>query len=161
MEAESQATVQTQHAPVQPVKIKTFTRQRHYLAVFFLSFMWGTFGVDRFYLGKWGTGIVKLITLGGFGLWTIVDLIIIMGGFMRDKQGRPMVQYAEYKRFSYLTVLIFAIVLGVVVLINGIAIILAINQLFDALQNGTVPGLDALNGLNGMNGIPEDLQQYY
>jgi TM2 domain-containing membrane protein YozV len=36
-------------------KTKKFPGQRHFLAVFFLSFMWGVFGVDRMYLGKWGT----------------------------------------------------------------------------------------------------------
>ena len=46
------------------MRIKKFPKQRHFLAVFFISFMWGTLGVDRMYLGKWGTGILKLITLG-------------------------------------------------------------------------------------------------
>lgn len=146
--------------PVQPLKTKKFPKQRHYLAVFFLSFMWGTFGVDRFYLGKIGTGIAKLLTLGGFGLWTIVDLLLIMGGSMRDKQGRPMLQFAEYKKFTYWTVLIFALAVGLIVLINGIALIIAINQLFDSFQNG---GLDSiLNGLpsGGGSELPPDLQEY-
>lgn len=147
--------------PLQPLKTKKFPRQRHYLAVFFLSFMWGTFGVDRFYLGKVGTGIAKLLTLGGFGLWTIIDLLIIMAGTMRDKQGRPMLQFTEYKKFTYWTVLIFALAIGLIVLINGIALIIAINQLFDSFQNG---GFDSiLNGLPGGAGgseLPTDLQDY-
>jgi TM2 domain-containing membrane protein YozV len=63
---------------------------RHFLAVFFLSFMWGSFGVDRFYLGKVGTGILKLLTFGGLGIWVIIDLVLIMAGTMRDKQDRPI-----------------------------------------------------------------------
>lgn len=143
-------------------KATKIPRQRHFLAVFFISFMWGTFGVDRMYLGKWGTGILKLITLGGFGLWTIIDIILIMAGTMRDKQGREMAQFAEYKTFAYKTVLIFAITLGLVVLINGLFLIAAVMQLFTSLQDGTIPGLDALNGLNGFNGSglsPEEMQQ--
>lgn len=140
-------------------KVSKIPRQRHFLAVFFISFMWGTFGVDRMYLGKWGMGILKLVSLGGFGLWTIVDLILIMGGTMRDKQGREMAQFAEYKTLAYKTVLIFAVSLGLVVLINGIFLIAAITQLFTSLQDGTLPGLDMLNGLNGGGISPEQMQE--
>jgi len=41
-----------------------------------MSFLAGYFGVDRFYKGQVGWGIVKLITLGGAGVWYLVDLAI-------------------------------------------------------------------------------------
>ena len=44
-----------------------------------ISFLGGGFGIDRFYLGQTGMGIVKLLTCGGFGIWAIIDLFIIMG----------------------------------------------------------------------------------
>lgn len=135
---------------MEQLKTKKFPKQRHFLAVFFISFMWGTFGVDRMYLGKWGTGILKLVTFGGFGLWVIVDLILIMSGAMRDKQGREMLQFAEYKTFVYKMVLILAVVVGVVVLVNGLFLIAAVMQLMTDMQNGTLPGLEALNGLQGL-----------
>lgn len=129
-------------------------KQRHFLAVFFLSFMWGTFGVDRFYLGKVGTGILKLVTIGGFGLWTIIDLVLIMSGAMRDKQGKEMLQATRYKKFAAMTVLWFAILTGLVVLISGASAILAISQLVNQFQSGgiekllpaglNIPGLDQL-----------------
>jgi TM2 domain-containing membrane protein YozV len=55
--------------------------------LFLLSIFLGEFGVDRFYVGKTGTGILKLITLGGFGIWWLIDWIMILSGKFTDKNG--------------------------------------------------------------------------
>ena len=67
------------------------TPQKSFVVTWLLSLLLGTFGIDRFYLGKIGTGILKLITLGGFGLWTLIDLIITIVGALlgRGATGRP------------------------------------------------------------------------
>lgn len=43
------------------------------------SLLFGSLGIDRFYIGDMGLGIAKLLTCGGFGIWTIVDWFLIMG----------------------------------------------------------------------------------
>jgi TM2 domain-containing membrane protein YozV len=47
-------------------------------------------GLQRFYVGKIGTGILYLITLGGFGIWFLIDLVMIIVGSFKDKQGRVL-----------------------------------------------------------------------
>ncbi len=59
---------------------------------FVLSAFVGGFGVDRFYLGYVGLGIIKLLTCGGCGIWTLVDFIILGLGRMHDAQGRALVR---------------------------------------------------------------------
>jgi TM2 domain-containing membrane protein YozV len=52
-------------------------RKVNWVLVLVMSVVFGHLGVDRFIMGKIGTGILKLITFGGFGIWWLVDLILI------------------------------------------------------------------------------------
>lgn len=56
-----------------------------------ISLFLGEFGIDRFYLGYYGLGLLKLITVGGFGIWYIIDIIQIARGKMTTKDGQSLV----------------------------------------------------------------------
>lgn len=63
---------------------------KEWLVAVLLSWFVGTLGIDRFYLGYTGLGIAKLLTLGGCGVWALIDAILITVGSVNDAQGRPL-----------------------------------------------------------------------
>ncbi|MBN2100205.1 MAG: TM2 domain-containing protein [Dehalococcoidia bacterium] len=57
------------------------------LATTILAWFLGGLGVDRFYTGHIGLGILKLVTIGGFGIWALIDFIMAVVGKRKDKNG--------------------------------------------------------------------------
>lgn len=55
----------------------------------------GVFGAHRFYVGKIGTGILQLCTIGGLGIWWLYDLIVVAAGGFRDADYRRVVNWSE------------------------------------------------------------------
>jgi TM2 domain-containing membrane protein YozV len=66
------------------------TSTKSWLVALLLCLFLGGLGVHRFYTGKIGTGILMLLTLGGLGIWVLVDLIMIAIGSFKDKEGRAL-----------------------------------------------------------------------
>lgn len=64
------------------------TRSRTVAAV--LCWFLGIIGVHRFYTGKTGSGILMIFTLGGLGIWTLIDFIIILTGGFTDNEGKVL-----------------------------------------------------------------------
>ena len=52
----------------------------------------GGLGIHSFYTRKTTIAIVQLFTLGGCGIWVLVDLIMIVTDNFRDGEGRPLVR---------------------------------------------------------------------
>lgn len=76
--------------PVQASTIPSVFSSRQWLTTMLLSFFLGSLGVDRFYLGYTGIGVAKLLTLGGCGVWSLIDFILIAMRNVDDVDGRPL-----------------------------------------------------------------------
>lgn len=63
---------------------------RKRLTAALLCFFLGCLGVHRFYAGKYWSGALQLVTLGGAGLWLLIDFITILSGKFTDKEGRRL-----------------------------------------------------------------------
>lgn len=100
---------------------------KSFLVTWLLSLLVGVLGVDRFYLGKIGTGLLKLVTLGGFGIWALVDLIFVLTNKTRDKQGLPLEGYDKNKKIA--------------LIVTGVVILLSI--VFNSARAGSAPSIDS------------------
>ena len=70
---------------------ETTTKKR--LVAFLLCFFLGGIGVHRFYVGKIGSGVAQILTLGGLGIWALIDCIMILCGVFKDKEGNVITDW--------------------------------------------------------------------
>lgn len=89
-----QPTTMVQHRdasfPVPVSSLPDVYSSKTYIAALLISFFLGSLGIDRFYLGYTGIGIAKLLTLGGCGIWALIDFILIAMRKVPDSDGRPL-----------------------------------------------------------------------
>ncbi|HNY30996.1 MAG TPA: TM2 domain-containing protein [Fibrobacteria bacterium] len=64
---------------------------KDWTTILIVSLFLGGFGVHRFMVGKTGTGVAMLLTLGGCGIWSLIDIITIAMGKFTDAEGRLIV----------------------------------------------------------------------
>ena len=76
--------------PSQGLSTEEKEDQNKWLITLLLCWFLGVLGVHRFYTGHTMIGVLQLITLGGCGIWTIIDLIIIVMGNYKDADGNPI-----------------------------------------------------------------------
>lgn len=107
-----------QFAPAAPPK--------DFVVAWLLALFLGAFGVDRFYRGFVGLGILKLLTCGGAGIWALVDLLIIIFTGGKDSKDQPLANYEKNKKLSWIVT----------------AIVLGIGLIFSAINGATSAGTD-------------------
>lgn len=72
---------------MQPQVMQQMNSEKDWLITLILSIVVGGFGIDRFYTGSVLLGVLKLVTLGGLGLWWLIDLIMLVTGNYKDGNG--------------------------------------------------------------------------
>lgn len=87
----SMAVMSNQGSPTVKLDDKpSLLSSKSQLLAFLLCLFLGLYGGHRYYVGKWKSGVVMMMTLGGFTVWWVIDLIIILSGRFEDANGQRL-----------------------------------------------------------------------
>jgi TM2 domain-containing membrane protein YozV len=113
-----------------------------YVTTTYFSLFLGFLGVDRFYMGYVGLGILKLITFGGLGIWWLIDLIWIALGNAKTKSGVRLPRNEADMRLVYIGVGIFLLMQIVGVIVGTISY----ESTLDSIDNSVTNLTETLEG---------------
>ncbi|MEP6989542.1 MAG: TM2 domain-containing protein [bacterium] len=89
---DAEAAVCTSCGVMQPY-MPSDESEKRILPAALLCFLFGIFGAHRFYVGRTSTAVVQLLTLGGLGIWAMIDLILIIAGAFKDGDGNRIIEW--------------------------------------------------------------------
>ena len=113
-------------------KVIEETKEKNWLTTFLLCLFLGNFGVHRFYTRKIASGIFQLLTAGGLGIWSLIDLILIASEKFKDSKGN----YIKSHNKNLNVALIFCVIiilLNIGILVNDVPKIKALSEKLDNL----------------------------
>ncbi|HUF25389.1 MAG TPA: NINE protein [Gemmatimonadaceae bacterium] len=75
------------------VALEPLASDKRVLPTFLFCLLLGVFGAHRFYVGRKGTAVLQLLTLGGLGIWMLIDMVMILAEAFKDGRGRPITEW--------------------------------------------------------------------
>lgn len=87
IEKEEEMRAEARMRAEEKIRKQSKTSDKSKVVLMLLSFFLGGFGIDRFYGGRVGIGLLKLFTFGGVGVWSLVDFILAILGAQKDNEG--------------------------------------------------------------------------